>query len=391
MSRSRYYWPLAYLVCILLGLLTLTLRPYNWNPSALFHTDEKTADIHGVEKNFVILQVPGYDGEQYYQIARHMNLLWSPDTWIGDMAYPSSNSIIATPTIAYSYQRFLLPFTAYVLTAGHTEWLPWSFLSIQIISLLCAYSVVVRRSPQQWLYALAIALCPAAMVGLHFSLAEPLTLALLTTFLVRFIDRAKLQTLDVILLSLFVLTREINILFIGALFLYCVWKRRWQDCFLLIIPGASFIALHTLIYGIFREVPFLWSADKHALPLSAIFDVLRGAKGYNNLTLSSIALFLGFVLPGFVWSVWNLWKKKTAPFLPLFSVIFFGVMSLMPDHIWGSITSIGRVITPIYPLFLLQAAERDTLVARILTGSVMALGLCISLALALGTHPFILS
>lgn len=370
------------LLAALAGILFLTLRPYGGNVSALFHLDQHTQETYGVTPNFVVLTIPGYDGEQYYEIARMMPKVFQPGRW-PEMA--------ATPTLAYSFQRFLLPLTAYVFSAGQERFLPLTFLLIQILSLLWTCGVVVWAFPRKWFYGLALALCPAALLGLHFSLAEPLTLALLTTFLVRFIERTKLHTLDILLLSLFVLTREVNILFIGTLFLYCVWKKRWQDCFLLIIPGATFIALHTLIYGIFNEIPFLWSTDKHAFPLSAIFDVLRGAKGYNNLTLSSIALFLGFVLPAALWSVWNLWKKNMTSFLPLFSVIFFGLMCLMPDHIWGSITSIGRVITPIYPLFLLQAAERDTLVARVLTASVMALGLGISLALALGTHPFILS
>lgn len=382
MFHLRYYWPLALLLGVVTAIILLTVRPYNGNLTSFFHMDTITAEKYGVPEGFVILGVPGYDGEQYYQIARHTPLLVQPGLW---------EKLAAHPTIAYSYQRFLLPVTAYILAFGQIHLLPYSFLFIQIASLLCVAGAILWFHPRRALYSIALALSPAAMIGLHFSLAEPLTLALLTAFLVRFIDRTKLNTIDILLLSLFVLTREVNILFIGLLLLYLLWKRRWQDCFLLIIPVATFFALHTLIYKVFSEIPFLWSTDKRSLPFMAIIDILRGAKGYGAYTLSSIALFAGFVLPSLVWSLWNLWKRNTALFLPLFSSMFLILMLLMPDHIWSSITSIGRVITPVYPLVLLQAAERDTLSARLLAIAVLVLGVGIAIALALMPHPFTLS
>lgn len=382
MSSIRYVWPLALLLSVLGILLCLNLRPYDWNVTALFHSDAIMKQNWGVPGGFVTLSVPGYDGEQYYQIARHMGLIISPTDW---------PHLAAHPTIAYSYQRFLLPLTAYLLAFGQSALLPYSFLLIQFLSIISMYLSVTWLYPRKPLYALALALCPAAMLGLHFSLAEPLTLALLTAFLVRFVNRTKLVTIDILLLSLFVLTREVNILFIGLLLLYLLAKRRWQDCFLLIIPITTFLTLHTLIFKIFSSVPFFWSTEKHALPFTAVIDILSGTKGYNAYTLSSIALFLGFVLPAFVWSAWNMTKKTERPFLPLFSALFLGLMLLMPDHIWGSITSIGRVITPVYPLFLLLAAERDTLPARLISVAILLLGLGIGTVLALLPHPFTLA
>ncbi len=379
---GRYIWPLVSLLCVLGALIFLNLRPYGWNVSAFFHSDETMAQSWGVPAGFVTLSVPGYDGEQYYQIARHMGMMIDPTLW---------PSLAGHPTIAYSYQRFLLPLAAYILALGQTALLPYTFLLIQILSLVSVCLLMTSLHPRKPLYALALALCPAAMIGLHFSLAEPLTLALLTAFLVRFVNRTKLVTVDILLLSLFVLTREVNILFIGLLLLYLLAKRRWQDCFLLIIPFTTFLALHTLIFKIFGTMPFFWSTEKHALPFTAIIDILSGLKGYNAYTLSSIALFLGFVLPGFFWSVWNIKKKTERLFLPLFSTLFLGLMLVMPDHIWGSITSIGRVITPVYPLFLLLAAERDTLPARLIALAILALGLGIGIALALMPHPFTLA
>jgi|CXWL01.1.fsa_nt_gi hypothetical protein len=380
---AKHSWPLAILAVLFFGILTLTLKPYDWNPSALFHLDQLTADTHGIPKNMIVLQMPGYDGEQYYQIARKMRDVFDRSHW---------PLLANTPTIAYSYQRFLLPLFAFGLSLGREAWLPYAFLAIQLISLLTIGYLMLKQYPKKPLYAWALALCPAALIGLHFSLAEPLTLALLTTFLLRFGTRNTLRTFDIILLSLFVLTREVNILFIGVLLLYLLWSKRWRDAVLLIIPIGSFFALHTLIYGIFAEIPFFWSADKRTLPFTAILDILQGLKGYNIYTLSSVALFLGFVLPAFLWSASNIIRRNEEDFfLPLASFIFLCLMLAMPDHIWGSITSIGRVITPVYPLVLLQAAERDTLSGRLIAIGILLLGVGASISLALIVHPYALS
>ncbi len=382
MIPIKRLWPVLCVALTLLFLLTLTLKPYHGNVSALFHLDTPTAETISVPKNFIVLQAPGYDGEQYYQIARHMPLVFQPSRW---------GEIDAVPTIAYSYQRFLLPFTAFVLAGGQEVLLPYSFLLIQIFSLLATCVVMVKFRPKKPLYAIALALCPAATIGLHFSLAEPLALLLFTIFLTRFTARTSLHAIDIVVLSLIMLSREVHVLFLLPLGLYLLWQKRWKDCFLLIIPLLTFICLHLLIYGIFHEIPFLWSTDKHSLPFQAVLELLSGKYGWNTHTYSSIALFFLFVLPGMVWTVWNLCKKTMDPFLPLVTLFFFGIMTLMPDHIWGSITSIGRVITPVYPLFLLQAVECDTLSAKMIAGAVLLLGLTIGLALALLPHAYLLS
>jgi hypothetical protein len=54
-------------------------------------------------------------------------------------------------------------------------------------------------------------------------------------------------------------------------------------------------------------------------------------------------------------------------------------------------TSIGRVITPVYPLFLFAAAERDTWIARGLAVIVLILGLATAIGLALSVHPYLIS
>lgn len=381
MLRPRL-WPMAFLAIVLGTLLFLTLRPYNGNVVALFHIDQQKAIDYALPKGLLVLTVPGYDGEQYYEIARLMPALINHSRW-SDVSVHSA--------ISYSYQRFLLPLAAFLIAFGQEPLLPYTFLAIQIISLLGICFLMLRTHPRKPLYALALALCPAALIGLHFSLAEPLTLLLLTAFLVRFESRDTIRSLDLLLLSLLVLAREVNILFVGVLLLYLLWRRRWPEACLLLVPALSFLALHTLIFAVFHEIPFLWSADKHTLPLGAVLPLLIGERGYNVYTLSAIALFLCFVLPAFVWSISSVIKDRATHFLPLATLAFLFVMSVMAPEIWGAITSIGRVITPVYPLVLLHAAEEDTLPARMISAAILALGLASGFGLALMPHPYTFS
>src|SRR5579864_32512 len=124
MTATRMpWWPILGVAVVLAALVIATLRPYAWNPSAFFHLDKQTADLRGVPPGFVVLNVPGYDGEQYYEIARSMPLLFNHAKW-EDLTTPT--------TIAYSYQRFLLPLAAFTLSLGHEAALPYTFLFIEL-------------------------------------------------------------------------------------------------------------------------------------------------------------------------------------------------------------------------------------------------------------------
>jgi hypothetical protein len=119
--------------------------------------------------------------------------------------------------------------------------------------------------------------------------------------------------------------------------------------------------------------------------------ILFGLHGYDKKTLSSIALMLGFVFPGIAYTLSVLWKQRRIDLLPLGSIAFFGVMLIMPFYIWGSVTSIGRVITPIYPLYVLLLASRDSTLTKVLAAALLGLGIVTAAGLALSIHPFTLA
>lgn len=373
-------WPILLLALILAGMLWLTLKPYNGNLTALFHMGDPLASAHVLPSHFVILSVPPYDGAQYYQVARNIPRL------LGEWEV-----LREQPPGPYAYQRILLPLLAWILSFGMETSLPLLFLTINLISILLTSYFVLRWKPHGWLFALALALSPAATIGLHFSLAEPLTLLLITLFLLRFQKHSTLDPLNILLLSLCVLTREVNIVFVAFTAGFFVWKKQWKNVLFCLIPSMVFLLWHTALYSIFSQVPFLWSTEKHTLPLLAIWELLSGEKGFNRFTISSIALFFIFVLPAIALLLQKPLRQKQWTFLRSGALGFLLLMLMMPDHIWSSITSIGRVLTPVYPLFLLHAYEHNTIAYRVIAFGILLLGVAAGIGLALTPHPFSLS
>ncbi len=376
----RSHWPVMLAALAVLSVVGLTLRPYGGNPSAFFHLDQPVYDEHPTPAGFVVLGVPAYDGAHYYQVARNIPALFDVSQW---------DWLKSLVTDSYSYQRFTLPLLAFVVSFGQDAALPWAFLLINILSLIGA-SYLIFRHTRQPLYAVAIALSPAAMVGLHFSLAEPLTLFLLTAFLVRYTTRGRIDWLSVVLLCLAAWAREVNLLFLALLFVYSLGRRRWQDSAFVLIPLTAFLVLQGWIYAIFGNYPFLMSADKRTFPFEAMIQLVTGGYGYNQFTATSIPLALLFVLPALAWTVLKIVKGNWS-FLAIGTLAFLGLMTTMPQYIWGSITSIGRVITPVYPLAILLAANHETLFSKYLGYVILVIGIGAGLTLALITHPFTLS
>lgn len=381
MPHRLILW-LSLLLAVLLALVWLNLQPYQGNPSALFNIDERLASEHPIPQGTVILKVPGYDGMQYYQIARMLPLFLSQEGRI---------QLANTTPLSYAYQRILLPVTAFALAFGQTSLLPYSFLLINIGSLVVT-SWLLLAFGKKPLYALALSLCPAAMVALHFSLAEPLAIALLSLFLLRYERTKTIRFLDPLLLSALVLSREINILFVLATLGFFCLKQQWRFAALLLVPIAIFVSWHAILFSVFHNIPFLSNPQQHhAFPFSAIFHIAWGSMGYNKLTLTSLLLFLFFVAPALLIGSREILKTRKLSYIPLMLLFFIGIMLLMPEHIWGSVTSIGRVITPVYPLFVLTIARHDRISDKIAAISLLGLGLFTAVGLAISIHPFFIA
>lgn len=381
MLALRRYWPAAVVAVAVLSIALLHIGPYGYNLTAVFHMDARTAMGNPMPKDFVILGLPSYDGAQYYQVARNIPRIVQPQRW---------NELTERNPGSYAYQRLLLPLAAFLVSMGNIALLPFAFVGINLMALVLT-SVLLLRAGVQPLYAIALPLSPAGMLGMHFTLAEPLTILLITFTLLRYLRRGTLGWAETGALCLAVLAREVNILFVLYMLGWSAMQRRWSDIVRLLLPAGVFLAWHAVLFGIFTNIPFFTSTGARQFPGSAVMDLIVGKSGYDAMSLSSLALIAGFLLPGIAFVLQDIAKKKRIDVLSLGTLAFFGVMLLMPKYIWGSITSIGRVITPIYPLTVLLYANRDARAPRLLATAILLLGLTTGIGLALILHPYTLS
>lgn len=380
LSGYRRFWPVLVVFVVLAGVLVLELKPYDFRLTAVFHMDARTATGNPMPKDFVILSIPSYDGAQYYQVARNIPRVVNPGRW---------DELLHRNPGSYAYQRFLLPLLAYVLSFGNAFLLPFTFVGINMLALLGVAFLLLKNGVKP-LYAIALALCPAAMLAMHFTLAEPLTMLLIAFTLLRYRKHGAFGPWEIAALSLAVLAREVNILFVLYLAGWSALKLRWKDVALLIIPAAVFAGFHAVLFGIFGNIPFFTSTGARQFPGSAAFDLIIGRSGYDAMSFSSLTLIALFVLPGIVFALHDIWKRRDVDVLSLGALAFFCLMLIMPKYIWGSITSIGRVITPVYPLTVLLLASRDSAITRTLAAGILFLGLVTGIGLALIVHPFTL-
>ncbi len=381
MRCLRRYWPVLAVFAVLTCVLALQLKHYRGNLTAVFHMDNRTATGNPMPQDFVILDIPSYDGAQYYQVARNMPRVLDQQRW-GELLNRNPGS--------YAYQRFLLPLLAFLVSLGNVALLPYAFVGINMLALLLTALLLLKHGVKP-LYAMALSLSPAAMLAMHFTLAEPLTILLISFTLLNYRKNDRLRGWEILALSLAVLAREVNILFVLYFIGWSVIRRKWDDVTRLLVPAMTFLTFHAILYGMFRNIPFFTSTGARQFPGSAAFDLVIGKSGYDPMSISSLALIFGFVVPGLLFTLNDIRMQKKADVLSLGALAFFGVMLIMPKYIWGSITSIGRVITPVYPLTVLLYATRDSRVTRTLATGILLLGLAVGIALALILHPYTLS
>ena len=171
------------------------------------------------------------------------------------------------------------------------------------------------------------------MVALHFTLAEPLTLLLSTIFLYACGART-MESIDVLLLSLLVLSREVNVLFALFTLLYLFLKQKWRSAGLAVIPLIVFGIWHTYMYLIFPLGPSLSVREtEYSFPLNFSYSYRKEAlyASHNNIYRS----FSGFVLPVlFAYAVANC-IPETGHIFPVMLLLFLGIMITMSDNIWG--------------------------------------------------------
>jgi hypothetical protein len=363
----------------LVFIVFLGVRHYGGNVSTLLHMDTDFGARHHVPSGLVLYQDGGYDGMLYFQVARDL-----PALFLG--GHPSLNS-------PYRFQRILLPLLGYAVTLGHAQAFPMAFLIINLVAALGALGLMLSLTKKISVHTFTITFNPAILVGILFSLTEPVSLFFIVLFFWlrrRNGDVISVACIIALLLSLF--ARETTVFLIGLLFLWSLWQKRWKESILVLIPMALFVLWQYFLVIRLGAVAFQANGNIVVPPLVGPVSVLLWlTQGITTYRLSSVAL-MAFLFPlcGVLALEWR--KKRTQVNILCFLMTGLAITMLcMHEHMWGVITSIGRVVTPFYPVYTLYAAERDTKSLRVLSLLLIALSVIAAIGIALVRHPFVIS
>lgn len=373
------------LVLVACGLAAIALfgtRQYGWNPSAFLHMDAAFGEAHGVPPGLVLYRDGGYDGMLYYQVARELPALSRGEELSLDSPY--------------RFQRILLPLLSYGLAFGDDARIPAAMLAVNAAAILGTLAAIIAATKRVSVHALASVLNPAALVGMLYMLTEPLSMFFLALFFARWTSNGRRIDgwgVGALLLSLF--ARETTLFAIGLLMVWYAWRRQWRPVFLLAIPLACFAAWQGILAVAAGAVPLETGGNMVGFPFSGPFMAIRWAFEDEGLRrayrLTSLGL-LAFVL-GVAWVLASDARRAFRERDPSWLVLagLTAVLFCMHAHIWGVITSIGRVVAPFYPAYALYASSRDTRFLRLLSLFLALLSVAAAVGVAAIRHPFIVS
>lgn len=374
-------------ICVTVGLCILFLvafgvRQYEWNVSALLHMDTVFGETNAVPSGLILYQDGGYDGMLYYQVARDIPTLIAGDT-------PKLHS-------PYRYQRILLPLTAFLLSAGHDRALPFALLLINIVAAIGTLALMLFLTKGKALHALTAVLSPAMLVGILYSLTEPLSTFFIVVFFVIWqASGRRITPWSLLPLTLSLFARETTVFLITLLLLWSLWRKHWNDAGLLVLPLFIFVGWQWFLEARFGSVGFQANSNIIAFPLHGPLKMLQWLwqeRGMHQLyRLSSVGPLL--FLTALMMSLFTQWRQQKSRIgvLPFLLSGLCVTMLCMHPHMWGVITSIGRVVTPLYPVYALYAAERDSLFERRLSLFLIVLSVVAAIGIAAIRHPYVLS
>ena len=241
MTRNRL--TLVGALFLLCSLVAIGTYNYGWNISALIHIDVPFAKEHKLPPGLVLYQDSAYDGEAYYQIARDIPALMKGE--------PTSFKS------AYRFQRIIYPLFTYVLSLGNEHHFPLAMLGINIVASLFGLLIMFKITRGRILHTLTILLNPAILVGILFSLTEPLSLFFIILFFYCW-ERAgkKIDILSLVPLTVSLFARETTIFLIVLMILWMLWHKRWKECLLLFIPVFLLFLWNKFLFTQFEAVSF---------------------------------------------------------------------------------------------------------------------------------------
>ena len=236
---------------------------------------------------------PGYDGQFVYYIARDLD----PDVVAAHLDNP-----------AYRYQRILMPLLARILSFGNPGWLPWTLVLVGVLShtagVWAVETLFKRWGISRW-YALLYGLYAGFLLALITGLPEPLAYALVALGVLAI--ETERRPLGWVLLALAVFTKEVTLLFVGAIMLSDLLSRRWSAVLGMgMVVVMPFLLFQGWLWTAFGEFG-IGSGGDMATPFEWIpFMGLLRIAAHSWLYLIAMLVVFG---PTLLWAaVWGIWK-----------------------------------------------------------------------------------
>ena len=282
---NKWFVSIVGLTC-LAGILVivLTLWSSSWDLNSLIRvgTRYSEGDIHGSE---------GYDGQFNLFIA----LDPKPDRVRTKLDVP-----------AYRYQRIILPLLARSVAFGDPKIIPWAIILLpllgQLMGTIFVY-LIMKFYNVPTIYTLVYGLGAGFLLSIRLALPEPIAFGLVAGALYFYL--LKKYPLSYIFMACAFFTKEVTVIFGGALFLSLLANRKInQSLLLFLIAFLPFGLFQIWLYCTFGEFG-MGSGGAMATSFEVIpfMGLIRIAKYSLVYFLAMVLTFFPLVILPSVWGV----------------------------------------------------------------------------------------
>ncbi len=320
-----------------LVLLVLMASRYGWNPSCFLHIGEKSCseDHADLPRGLIFYKDSyGYDGLHYYQLAR--------DPFLLDR---STAAPFKTNKFITRHQRVLYPALAWGLAAGCEPWIPSAMLAVNGLALVVTVWILMTAAgTASGMFVLFSASLPALMIGLFYSLTEPVSLALVAGALLAY-THARFH-LCAILLGLACLARETSVLFVGALAIDRAWERDGRRALILAAAAApAFLFALWLTQRLQMPVAGIFPGDAMGWPFSGILRQLAADGAPTSSLWRAIPVWYGALwIFACAVATWPLLRAAgTRPIALAAGLHAAMLLCSSYQEVWATLVNTGRI------------------------------------------------
>ena len=346
-KSKRIYYITALLIFLTVSLTLIKVRHYGYNLSSLIAIWQGFADLNPgyVEKNTVVFQDGGYDGQFFYLNARYL--------------FSDLSVLPKVDSFYFRFHRIGLSVLA-GMTSSITGFEHYALATLILLSGLVVFSgILLNKFISSNLVLAAIMLNPFVMNSTLLLVSDSLFVSLLGISLY-FLHRSsvimfsnhtggkyndKQYLIALLFLTFAIFTRETGVLFTGSFVLYLLLNNKHKHAILMSLPVLLFAAFWISLRYVpldFRGTSPLGFTDMIDWPLFGFVKSL-------DLNLSSLKSLIVLPVFGFfLLLLLNLLNIKSLEsfvlLLPLLGIVV--IAAIAEEGYWRSFDNITRMFAP---------------------------------------------